>query len=162
MPMNFSVSSKPLKLTRGTSTPDSGFGSHRRSDITCIRKDIEQRMTTSREQTAIRLARISRGQCICQEEADAPPCDCAGPVTREQIGRTHAYLSLHPDRAVIYSELAGEWLVALHVFLPESEDPLAAWLCEPFNVPPEADLHHASDLEVLLDLLGAPTIESLS
>jgi len=119
-------------------------------------------MTVPAEQTAIIRARQTRQQCICQEEADAPPCDCAGPVTREQIGRLRAYLSVHPDRAVIYSELASEWLAALHAFLPESEDPLEAWLCDPFDLSPAADLRHASDLGVLLDMLDAPTVAAIS
>jgi hypothetical protein len=119
-------------------------------------------MATSVEQTAIWLARLARARCICQEEANALPCDCAAPVTRSQLGRVQAYLALHPERAVIYSELAGEWLVALHASLPQSEDPLAAWLHEPFAVSPDADLRHATDLEELLDLLDAPSSASLS
>ena len=119
-------------------------------------------MATSAEQTAIHLARLAYTQCICQEEAGALACDCLAPVTRAQLGRVQAYLALHPERAVIYSELAGEWLVALLAFLPESEVPLGAWLHEPFAVRPEADLRHASDLEVLLDLLDAPSSASLS
>ena len=119
-------------------------------------------MATSAEQTAIHLARLAYTQCICQEEAGALACDCLAPVTRAQLGRVQAYLALHPERAVIYSELAGEWLVALQAFLPESEDPLAAWLHEPFAVRPEADLRHAIDLEVLLNLLDAPSSASLS
>ena len=119
-------------------------------------------MTSPSEQTAVIVARLIRAQCICQEEPGAVPCDCAAPVTRAQLGRVHAYLALHPERAVIYSELTGEWLVALHAFLPESEDPLEAWLHEPYSVPAEADLHHAGDLGALLDLVNAPSSASLS
>jgi hypothetical protein len=102
---------------------------------------------------------MSCKRCICQEEENAPPCDCAAPVTREQIGRLRAHLSLNSDRAVIYSESAGEWLAVLHAFLPESEDPIEAWLREPFNVPEAADLRHAHDLGVLLDMLNPPAVE---
>lgn len=119
-------------------------------------------MASPSEQTAVNLARLIRAQCICQEEADALPCDCAAPVTRAQLGRVQAYLALHPERAVIYSELVSEWLVALYAFLPESEDPLEAWLQEPFDVPAEADLLHAGDLGTLLELLDAPSSASLS
>ena len=117
---------------------------------------------TPEEQTAIELAALIHQQCICQEEAGAAPCDCAAPVTREQIGRLQAYLSLNSDWAVIYSESASEWLAALHAFLPESEDPFEAWLREPFNVPQAADLRHATDLGVLLDMLDAPPAASMS
>jgi hypothetical protein len=119
-------------------------------------------MVSHAEQTAVVFARHIRAQCICQEEAGALACDCAAPVTRAQLGRVHAYLALHPERAIIYSELVGEWLVALHALLPGGEDPLEAWLHEPFAVPAEADLHHARDLGVLLDLLDAPSSASLS
>jgi hypothetical protein len=84
------------------------------------------------------------------------------PVTREQIGRLHAYLSLNSDRAVIYSESASEWLAALSAYLPDSEDPFEAWLQEPFNLPQAADLRHASDLGVLLDMLDAPAVAAMS
>jgi hypothetical protein len=119
-------------------------------------------MNVPEETTAIVQANLARQHCICQEEPDAPPCDCAVPVTREQIGRLRAYLSLHPDRAVIYSESASEWLAALQAFLPESEDPIEAWLNDPFNLPSAADLHHASDLRVLLDMLDAPAASVIS
>ena len=119
-------------------------------------------MITPGEQTAISLARLFRQQCICQEEAEALPCDCAAPVTREQIGRLHAYLSLNSDRTVIYSETANEWLAALSAHLPESEDPFEAWLQEPFNLPQTADLRHASDLGALLDMLDAPKVAAMS
>ena len=105
---------------------------------------------------------MSCKRCICQEEENAPPCDCAAPVTREQIGRLRAHLSLNSDRAVIYSESASEWLAALHAFLPKSEDPFEAWLHEPFNVPQAADLRHAQDLGVLLDMLNAPPAAVMS
>jgi len=119
-------------------------------------------MISPAEQTAVNVARFIRAQCICQEEADALACDCAAPVTRAQLGRVQAYLALHPERAVIYSELASEWLAALHAFLPASEDPLDAWLEAPYGVPAEADLHHAGDLGALLDLVDAPSSASLS
>jgi hypothetical protein len=119
-------------------------------------------MTNPQEQHAINLAALVRQQCICQEEADAQPCDCAPPVTRDQIGRLRAYLSLNADRAVIYSESASEWLAALHPFLPASEDPIEAWLLEPFNLPEAADLHHATDLGGLLDMLNAPAVGAMS
>ena len=119
-------------------------------------------MNVDAETAAIVRANLVRKRCICQEEADAPPCDCAAPVTREQIGRLHAYLSLNSDRAVIYSESASEWLAALHAFLPKSEDPFEAWLHEPFNVPQAADLRHAQDLGVLLDMLNAPPAAVMS
>jgi hypothetical protein len=118
-------------------------------------------MAVPAEQAAISLARRNRQQCICQEQADAPPCDCAPPVTREQIGRLHAYLALDSGRAVIYSERADEWMAALYAFLPECDDPLEAWLREPFDVLPGADLQHASDLGTLLDMLNAPAAETL-
>lgn len=119
-------------------------------------------MTDDREAAAITRASQNQQQCICQEEPGAAPCDCDPPVTREQIGRLRAYLSLNADRAVIYSETASEWLAALHEFLPASEDPIEAWLLEPFGLPAVADLHHAADLGALLDMLGAPTVASMS
>jgi hypothetical protein len=84
------------------------------------------------------------------------------PVTREQVGRLRAYVALQPDRAVAYSKLADEWLAVLHSFLPTSDDPILTWLQAPFDVPPTADLHHASDLGTLLDMLGAPPAAVLS
>ena len=119
-------------------------------------------MNVDAEAAAISVANLARKRCICQEEENAPPCDCAAPVTREQIGRLRIYLSLNSDRVVIYSECASEWLAALHAFLPESEDPFEAWLHEPFKVPSEADLHHATNLGVLLDMLGAPSVAVFS
>lgn len=47
-------------------------------------------------------------------------------------------------------------------FLPESEDPILAWLQAPFDIPPATDLHHACDLGTLLDMLGAPPAAALS
>jgi hypothetical protein len=140
-----------LAIFRPYSSPYSG-----------LREGNGTSMTSPAEQTVVILARLIRAQCICQEEPGAVPCDCVAPVTRAQLGRVHAYLALHPERAVIYSELASEWLIALHAFLPVSEDPLEAWLQEPFGVPVEADLHHAVDLGVLLDLVDAPSSASLS
>jgi hypothetical protein len=119
-------------------------------------------MTDPREATAIAQANQARQRCICQEEVDAAPCDCAAQVTREQIERLQAYLSLNSDRAVIYSESVSEWLAALHAFLPTSEDPFSAWLANPFNLPPAADLHHSTDLGKLLDMLGAPAAAVMS
>jgi hypothetical protein len=114
------------------------------------------------ETAAITLAKVARQQCICQEEEGASPCDCAAPVTREQVGRLHAYLSLNSDRAVIYSEPACEWLAALSAHLPDGEDPFEAWLLEPFNLPAAADLRHAGDLGELLDMLDAPAAAAMS
>src|SRR5262249_55235282 len=119
-------------------------------------------MSDPRELMAIAEANEVRRRCICQEETDAPLCDCPVPVTREQVDRLQAYVALQPDRAVIYSELIGEWLAALHAFLPESDDPIEAWLREPYDLPPAADLHHASDLGELLDMLGAPAGDAAS
>jgi hypothetical protein len=133
-----------------------------RTISTAYLKGSRTSMTSPSEQTVVILARFIRAQCICQEEPGAVPCDCDAPVTRAQLGRVHAYLALHPERAVIYSELASEWLVALHAFLSASEDPLEAWLQDPFGVPAEADLHHAVDLGTLLDLIDAPSSASLS
>lgn len=115
-------------------------------------------MTAHAEETVIAVARLTRQRCICQEEAEAAPCDCRAPVTREQIGRLRAYLALHADRAVAYSELASGWPTALHAFLPDSDDPLEAWLNSPFDVPEAAELCHAADLGMLLDMLGAPPL----
>jgi hypothetical protein len=114
------------------------------------------------ETAAIVRAKDARQRCICQEEVDASPCDCASPITREQIGRLHAYLSINADRAVIYSEPASEWLAALSAYLPDSENLLEAWLQEPFNLPEAADLRHAHDLGVLLDMIGAPAVAAMS
>lgn len=58
-----------------------------------------------REQVA---ANAVGARCVCQEEDDGSgPCGCAVPVTREQVGRLHAYADQHPERAFIMSELEG-------------------------------------------------------
>lgn len=119
-------------------------------------------MNVDAESAVIVRANLARNRCICQEEEDPAPCDCAAPVTREQVGRLRAYLSVNTDRSVIYSESASEWLAALREFLPESEDPFEAWLREPFNLPQAADLRHAHDLGVLLDVLNAPAVAVMS
>ena len=119
-------------------------------------------MNADADTAAIVRANLARKRCICQEEENAPPCDCAAPVTREQIGRLCAYLLLNADRAVIYCESASEWLAVLHEFQPESKDPPEAWLREPFNVPEAADLRHAHDLGVLLDMLSPPAVAVMS
>jgi hypothetical protein len=110
-----------------------------------------------REQAAITAA-ASR-QCICQEDPDNAPCDCALPVTREQAGRLHAYASQHPERVVIMSEPQSAWMSALVDFLPpapDGEDRVVAWMSDPRAAPPAADLRSSADLGELLDLLGAP------
>lgn len=119
-------------------------------------------MTAPREVAAIAQANQARQHCICLEEDGSSACECPVPITREQIGRLHAFLALHPERAVIYSESANQWLAALTAFLPESEDPLRSWLEEPLTLPPAADLHHSSDLGELLDELGAPSVAIMS
>ena len=119
-------------------------------------------MTDPREITAIDLANQVRRRCICLEGADTTVCECPVPITREQVGRLNAYVSLHPERAIIYSEVADEWLAALHAFFPESDNPILAWLLEPFGLPAEADLQHASSLDALLDTLGAPPVSVMS
>jgi hypothetical protein len=119
-------------------------------------------MTDPREIMAIDLANQVRQRCICLEAGDTTVCECPEPITREQVGRLNAYASLHPERAIIYSELTDEWLAALHACFPESDDPILAWLLEPFGLPAEADLQHASSLDALLDMLGAPSVSTLS
>jgi hypothetical protein len=114
------------------------------------------------ETTAIVRANLARKRCICLEEDSTLFCRCPTPVTREQVGRLRAYVALQPDRAVAYSELAGEWLAVLHAFLPTSDDPILSWLQAPFDVPLTADLHHARDLGILLDMLGATPAAVLS
>jgi hypothetical protein len=37
-----------------------------------------------------------------------------------------------------------------------------AWLQAPFGLPTAADLHHAAELNTLLDLLGAPAAAAMS
>jgi hypothetical protein len=119
-------------------------------------------MSDPREITAIVLSNQARQRCICLEEDGVTDCVCPAPITRDQVGRLNAYVSLHPERAIIYSEMEDEWLAALHACFPESEDPILAWLLEPFALPAEADLQHASDLDALLDLLGAPPVSAMS
>jgi hypothetical protein len=119
-------------------------------------------MTDPREITAIGLANQARQRCICLEEGGVTACACPAPVTRDQVGRLRAYGALHPERAVIYSEVAGAWLAALHAFFPESDDPVLSWLLDPFTLPAEADLRHAGSLDALLDLLGAPPVSVMS
>ena len=131
------------------------YDRHQQQRLACV-------VNVSPETTAIVRANLLRKRCMCQEEVGASPCDCVTPVTREQIGRLRTYLVLNWDRAVIYSESASEWLAALHAFLPTSEDPLEAWLDEPFNLPAAADLQHSRDLGTLLDMLGAPSAAVMS
>src|SRR5215471_10563789 len=119
-------------------------------------------MNEDTERAAIAAAQQARPRCICLEQEGAPACEHPAPITREQIGRLRAYASLHPERAVIYSKPAGEWLAALRAFLPQDENPILSWFLDPFGLPPEADLHHAGDLGTLLDLLGAPPTPELS
>jgi len=81
------------------------------------------------------------------------------PVTREQVGRLHAYADQHPERAFIMSELEGAWMSALADFLPpgpDEEDRVLAWMSAPCALPPDADLRSSADLGELLDMLGAP------
>jgi hypothetical protein len=99
-----------------------------------------------------------RRQCICQEAPGNRPCACPRPVTREQAGWLRAYSAGHPERAVIMSELTGEWMSALTAFLPpgeDSEDRVLAWMGDPYELPPAADLRSSADLGTLLDMLGA-------
>jgi len=119
-------------------------------------------MSDNREAIVLARAKQTRERCICQEEPNASPCDCEPPVTREQMGRLHAYLALHPERGVIYSELVGEWLAVLHAHLPVSKNPTEAWLNDPLNVPTEGELCRSIDLGALLDLLGAPPAATIS
>jgi hypothetical protein len=120
------------------------------------------RLVAPAEQAVFSAAVLTRRRCLCQEEGEAVPCECAPPVTREQVGRLLAYQAQQPGRAVICSELAGEWMAALSVFLPAGENPVEAWMRDPFALPPEADLRHAVDLGDLLDILGAPSAAALS
>jgi len=109
-----------------------------------------------REQAAISAA---SARCVCQEEDGSGPCGCPVPVTREQVGRLHAYAGQHPERAFIMSELEGAWMSALADFLPPGdgdEDRVLAWMSDPCALPPDADLRSSSDLGKLLDMLGAP------
>jgi hypothetical protein len=120
------------------------------------------RLAPDPEESAITQAALLRTRCICQEDTPTTPCECTPPITRPQITRLTNYLSLNPDRAVIYSEKTAEWLSALHSHLPQTEDPIAAWLQAPHHLPPAANLHHAPTLETLLDNLHAPNPADLS
>jgi hypothetical protein len=123
------------------------------------------RLAAPAELAVVSAAGLTRRRCLCQEEEGAPPCACGMPVTREQVGRLRACQAQQPGRAVICSQLAGEWMAALTMFLPIGENPVEAWMREPFDLPPEADLRHAvdlGDLLDLLDLLGAPSAAALS
>jgi hypothetical protein len=120
------------------------------------------RLVAPAEQAVVSRVALTRRRCLCQEEEGAPPCACAPPVTREQVGRLRAYLAQQPGRAVICSELTGEWMAALSAFLPARENPVEAWLRDPFALPSEADLRHAIDLGHLLDILGVPSAAVLS
>jgi hypothetical protein len=113
------------------------------------------------EQAVVSAASLSRRRCLCQEEEGAAPCECAPPVTREQVGRLRACLAQQPGRAVICSELTGQWMAALSAFLPTAEDPVEAWMRDPFALPPKTDLQHATDLSELLEILGAPRAAAL-
>lgn len=116
-----------------------------------------------KEQAVIGAAIAARRQCICQDE-DGGPCVCGVPVTREQVGRLRAFAVRHPELAFIFSEVAGEWMSALRVFLPSGADDAgraAAWMADPFGLPAGADLRHAADLGGLLDILGAARAENL-
>lgn len=114
------------------------------------------------ERSVVSAVGLSLRRCPCQEQKGAAPCTCASLVTREQVGRLRAYLAQQPGRAVICSELAGQWMAALSAFLPAGENPVEAWMRDPFALPPEADLRHAADLGELLDILGAPPAAALS
>jgi hypothetical protein len=118
-----------------------------------------------REDAAVSAAAVLRRQCVCQEDPDNGPCECAAPITREQIGRLRVYAAQHPERAVIRSELADEWMSALLDFLPpgtDGEDRVLAWMGAPYALPPAADLRSAADLGTLLDLLGASPAAAMS
>ncbi len=119
----------------------------------------------SREQAAVTAASATRARCICQEAPDNGPCTCPLPVTREQVGRLRAYAAQHPERAIIMSELAGQWMSALLDSLPpapDGEDRVLAWMHDPYTLPPAADLQAAADLGELLDTLGAPPAAAMS
>jgi hypothetical protein len=119
----------------------------------------------SREEAAVTAAAAARRQCICQEDPGNGPCGHPAPLTREQVGRLRAYAAQHPERAVILSELAGEWMSALVEFLPPGADADArviAWMSDPYDLPDAAGLRASTDLETLLDLLGAPSAAETS
>jgi hypothetical protein len=119
-------------------------------------------MTDPREDIALRAASLARNRCICLDAEDISSCQCPVPVTRVQAGRLRVFAVLRPDWAVVYSVLAAEWLAARVAFLPQGDDPVAAWLRAPFDVPPEAGLRHAGGLDALLDGMGTPATEDLS
>jgi hypothetical protein len=121
-----------------------------------------KRLVAPAEQAVVSAAALTRRRCVCQEEEGAPPCACAPPVTREQVGRLLAYLAQQSGRAVICSELTGEWMAALSAFLPAGENPVERWMRDPFALPPTADLWHAVDLGDLLDMLGVPSAAAFS
>jgi 8-oxo-dGTP diphosphatase len=168
--LNFAVTvaaTAPVRLTRHTghqwaladglpmTTPvKTAPGRHRTT--------FRQFPTAPAEHAAISAASLTRQRCLCQEEPGTPPCECAPPVTREQVGRLRAYQAQHPARTIICSELAGQWMAALSAFLPAAPDPVEAWMRAPFALPPQADLRHAGDLDDLLDMLGAPAVAALS
>jgi hypothetical protein len=118
-----------------------------------------------REDAAVSTVATLRRQCVCQEDPDNGPCECAVPFTREQVGRLRAYAAQHPERAIILSELTEEWMSALLDFLPpgkDGEDPVLAWMRDPCALPPAAGLQSAANLGTLLDLLGAPPGAAMS
>lgn len=120
---------------------------------------------SGREDPAVGTAAALRRQCVCQEDPDNGACECAVPITREQVGRLRAYAAEHPERAIILSELAGEWMSALLDFLPpgaDGEERLLAWMNDPYALPPAADLRSSPDLGTLLDLLGASPAAAMS
>jgi len=120
------------------------------------------RLVAPAEQAVVSAVGLTRRRCVCQEEEEAAPCECAPPVTREQICRLRAYQARQPGRAVICSELSGQWMAALSVFLPAGENPVEMWMRDPFALLPEADLRYAVELDDLLDMLGAPSAAALS
>jgi hypothetical protein len=116
----------------------------------------------NREDAAIIAA---RAQCICQEDPGNGPCQCPQPIPREQVGRLRAYAAKHPERAVIMSEITGEWMTALVDHLPpgtDAEDRVLAWLHDPCDLPEAADVRTSADLGELLDTLGAPPAAAMS
>jgi hypothetical protein len=117
------------------------------------------------EDAAVSAAAALRRQCVCREDPGNGPCECAVPVTREQVGRLRAYAAQHPERAVIRSELAEKWMSALLDFLPpgaDGEDRVLAWMADPYALPPAAGLRSSADLGTLLDLLEAPPAAAMS
>jgi hypothetical protein len=119
----------------------------------------------SPEDIAVQLSAAARRQCICQEEPDSGPCTHAAPITREQLGRLHAYAESHPERAFIMSEITGEWMSALTDFLPsgaDAEDRVLSWMGDPYALPTAARLRASASLGELLDMLSAPPVSALS